>query len=51
MALPPALTPHSSPIAINELSPAPAVVPGGEESFIEMEGERLALDFEELGSE
>ena len=50
MALPPALTPHSSPIAINELSPAPAVVPGGEESFIELEGERLALDFGELGS-
>lgn len=45
---PPALLAHSSPIAINELGPAPAVVPEGEESYVDLQGARLARDLEQI---
>lgn len=48
ISLPPALTPHSTPIALNDLGPALAVVPENEESFIELAGDRLALDLERI---
>ena len=48
IALPPALIPHSSPVAIGSRGPAPAVVPEGEEEYFELEGRRLGYDLERI---
>ena len=48
IALPPALIPHSSPVAIGTRGPAPAVVPEGEEEYFELEGRRLGYDLERI---
>lgn len=48
LQLPPPLVPHTSPVAINQRGPAPAVVPAGEESFTELEASRLADDLQRI---
>ncbi|MEX0618858.1 MAG: M28 family peptidase [Pseudohongiellaceae bacterium] len=42
--LPPAFEPHVAPAIIGDRGPAPAVVPAGEERFIELRGERISAD-------
>lgn len=46
--LPPPLTPHSSPVAIGDRGPAPAMVPGGEEEFVHLRGQRIMEDVERI---
>lgn len=46
--LPPALEPHVSPAIIGNRGPAPAVVPGGEDVFSELQGERIREDLRSI---
>lgn len=48
--LPPAVVPHTTPVAIGERGPAPAVVPAGEEEFLQLRGERIFEDVEHIVS-
>jgi hypothetical protein len=42
--LPPAFEAHTSPAIIGGRGPAPAVIPAGEEEYIELSGERISED-------
>lgn len=48
VTLPPALLPHSNPVATGSRGPAPAVVPRGEEDFDQLRGDRLFQDVEHI---
>lgn len=50
IALPPAVVPHTSPVAIGPRGPAPAIVPAGEAEFPQLRGERIFQDVEHIVS-
>lgn len=48
IALPPAVVPHTSPIAIGGRGPAPLVLPAGEVAVADLSGERLEQDLRRI---
>lgn len=48
VTLPPGLSHDLSPVAVGTRGPAPAVVPRGEEDYLELSGERIIQDVERI---